>query len=172
MNYKECPICFEKIGKIYKELECGHRYHFKCITLYEKFKNNENLNCSYCRNPYSIMKLRDRKKKLTPEEKIKKDSFVSHISNLILEVKIINNYNKNKKVILINKIFKCLIYEIDMLNDDRFDFKKKFIPTMISKLHFLKAEVDIYGPSNEKKISKKQYNLFNDNMTKILNLIV
>ena len=118
MANKECPICFDKIGKIYKELECGHRFHFNCITINEKLKEQKNLNCPYCRKEYSVMKLRDRNPKLTPEEQKRKKEFSNIIKTKLNYVAL--ESDKSKKVVIVNSIFSIIISNVDMIKDIKF----------------------------------------------------
>ena len=45
----DCSICLCKNGKIYRELECGHRFHHKCLSLCLTKQ------CPLCRSPYENM---------------------------------------------------------------------------------------------------------------------
>ena len=165
MGTKECPICYEKLGKNYKELECGHRYHFKCITTYEKIKASKNecdLSCPYCRKKYSNMKLRSELDfKLTIEEEINKSKFVSTIFDLLNQIE---GKDKNKKLIIINKIFSTIIDNVKILKDKKFGFEK-FVPVIINKVNELSLEIsDIY---KDNIVSKTQYLKFEKNKKKI-----
>jgi hypothetical protein len=164
MVNKECPICYEKLGKLYRELECGHRYHLKCIAFYEKLKNQKDLNCPYCRKSYSNMKLRERTYKLTSEEEIKKSEFVSSLIYLMNEIE---GKSKNKKIIIINNIYNNILSNAEMLKDRKFGFEK-FVPVMIHKVGEL--SLDLSNIYNDKKISKKQYDIFENNKNKIESL--
>ena len=159
MPNKECPICFEKIGKIYKELECGHRFHFRCITIYEKLKEQENLNCPYCRNEYSVMKLRDRIPKLTPEEQKRRKKFSNIIKSKLNDVAL--ESDKSKKVIVVNSIFSIIISNVDMIKDIKFGLKPKFLNVVLFKLSEL--SLDVNNQYNNNKISKKDYDIFYNN---------
>lgn len=164
MASNECTICFEKLGKTYKKLPCGHKFHFGCITIYEKLKKNENLNCPYCREQYSVMKLRERITKLTKEEDFKKNELSLFLKQKLKEVE--SSKNKNKKTIIVNQIFNSLLKNIDLLKEPKYGFTSKFVPIMIHKLSELIFQVQVgYG---EKKISKKQHDLFINNRSKIL----
>ena len=164
MKNKECPICYEKLGRIYKELPCGHRYHYKCIKIYENLKKNENLKCCYCREPYRIMKLRDRK--LTGKEQNKKLIFCNSLKNLLNNVSI--NKELNTKVIVVNNIFKIIIKEIDMIKNQKFNFNT-LLPIVINKLSDLSFEINKLNI--EGKINEKQYSIFNKNKLKLEYLI-
>lgn len=159
MPNKECPICFEKIGKIYKELECGHRFHFNCITIYEKLKEQKNLNCPYCRKKYSVMKLRDRIPKVTPEEKKRKKELCNIIKSKLNNVAF--ESDKSKKVIIVNSIFSLIISNIDMIKDIKFGFKPIFSNVVLFKLSELSLEIN--NQHNKNEISKNDYDIFNNN---------
>lgn len=158
----ECTICFEKLSKIYKELPCGHKFHFGCITIYEKLKQNENLNCPYCRKQYSVMKLRERK--LTKQEELKKYELSLFLKEKLNEVD--SSKAKNKKTIIVNQIFNSLLENIDILKEPKYGFTSKFVPVIIHKLSELILQIQ--ECFEEKKISKKQYDLFINNRSKIL----
>jgi hypothetical protein len=160
----ECTICFETLGKTYKKLPCGHKFHFGCITIYEKLKQNENLNCPYCREQYSVMKLRKRKPKLTKEEQLKKDNLTLFIKGKLKEIE--TTTCKNKKTIIVNQIFNNLLENIDLLKNTKYGFTIKFVPLVIFKLSELIFQVQ--SGYDEKKISKKQHNLFMNNRSKLL----
>lgn len=162
MSNKECPICYEKLGKIYKELPCGHRYHFSCIKIYENLKKDKDLNCSYCREIYDNMKLRERKPKLTVEQEIKKNKFINAIKTSLIEVQ--ETSNKNKKLIISNNIFQLIISEMKMLNNKNFQFEN-FLITVKGKLNELSSDVD--NALIDGLISNKQYKIFYTNKNKI-----
>ena len=167
MSNKECPICFDKLGKIYKELECGHRYHFKCITTYERFKEQKDLNCAYCRKEYSVMKLRSRIPNLTPEEKKRKQEFTVNIKSKLNEV--IFESNKSNKVVIVNSIFSIIISNVDMIKDIKFGLKPKFLNVVLLKLSELSLDVNNAYSKNE--ISKTDYDIFYNNKIKIEHLL-
>ena len=134
MTSVECSICFEKLGKIYKELPCGHRYHFGCITICEKLKKNKNLNCPYCRQEYSVMKLRKRIIKLTEEEKLKKRNLSEYIKSKLEQTDATKSLNK--KVSYINKLYSHLIINFDILKDQKYNYTK-FLEDVTKKLLFI-----------------------------------
>ena len=51
----ECLICFENIKKNYVVLQCGHRFHQKCIQQWEYhlISRNQVLTCPCCRKEQS-----------------------------------------------------------------------------------------------------------------------
>lgn len=153
MSNKECPICFEKLGKIYKELPCGHRFHFGCIKTYENFLNNKDLHCSYCRTNYSVMTLRKRNPELSDLEKGRKVMFTNNIKFMLDEVA--STQDKNKKVIIINKIFYKIKKDIDMLINPKFKFKKLLI-VIKDKLNELSYDLN----NNDYNITDKEKDNF------------
>ena len=165
MSNKECPICYEKIGKIYKELECGHRYHFRCITLYEKLKDNNDLNCPYCRKEYSVMKLRVRIPNLTPKELKRKSEFSNNIKSLLNKIEF--EFEKSQKIIVINTLFSYIISNVNMIKDIKFGLKPKFLNVVLLKLSEL--SLDVNNVYNKKQISKKDYEKYYSNKIKIEN---
>ena len=68
----ECPICLEHMPKKnnYK-LDCGHRFHYKCLKMTQKqhFNYFNKFNeCPYCRTEYELpisMRLRSYNKQCT-----------------------------------------------------------------------------------------------------------
>jgi hypothetical protein len=43
-----CPICFETLGKIYRTIQCAHKFHHKCLKKCELKEENKH-SCPYCR---------------------------------------------------------------------------------------------------------------------------
>ena len=164
MCSNECTICFKKIGRIYKELPCGHKFHFGCITIYEKLKQNKNLNCPYCQKQYSLMKLRERIPKLTYEEKLKKYNLCIFIKDKLKELEFASC--KNKKTILLNQLFNNLLENIDLLKNTKYGLTIKLVPVIILKLSEL--IIQIQSCYEKKNISKKQHDLFMNNRSKLL----
>lgn len=110
------------------------------------------------------MKLRERTYKLTSQEEIKKSEFVLSLIYLMNEIK---GKSKNKKIIIINNIYNNILSNAEMLKDRKFGFEK-FVQVMIYKVGEL--SLDISNIYNDKKISKKKYDIFENNKNKIKNL--
>ena len=50
----DCLICLNKVHKNYNMLQCGHRFHSKCIQQWEHMLiyQGKPITCPYCRNKY------------------------------------------------------------------------------------------------------------------------
>lgn len=150
----ECPICYENLGKIHRVLQCGHRFHHKCL------KACENINatihrCPYCRQEYENICLRDRTK-LNKEEKKKKTEFVEYIKKYLRESE--NTTGKRPKFLICNIIFKRISEEKDMISKRKFGFSRRFIDVVKNKLIQLESEVNELRKNN--KISSTEHNKY------------
>ena len=90
-----------KICKIYRELSCGHKFHHKCLNIWEKYQDD--VSCPYCRSKYNNSALRSQTLSSSDEEK--KQSFIELIKEKINEVSLLSSLDKNNRLKLINSIF-------------------------------------------------------------------
>lgn len=160
---KDCPICYEKISKIYRELSCGHKFHHKCLNIWEKYQDD--ISCPYCRSEYNNITLRSQT--LSSSDQEKKQSFIGLIKDKLNEVSFSSSLDKNYKLKLINSILRIILINENMymLTTKKFGFQK-FVECIIWKLEELFEDI-------EKEVSKKtitdiQYNEFKSNRDLIL----
>ena len=66
MEKKECPICFDNLGRIYRTLQCCHKFHHKCLLKNETY-NVKPYKCPFCRQSYENIQLRNIAVKATEE---------------------------------------------------------------------------------------------------------
>ena len=131
----ECPICFEALGKIHRTIQCGHKFHHKCL---KKCESNEvnNHSCPYCRQQYDNMVLRKRIIFLTKKELEQKNKFISKIRQLLDECAASDG--RRNKFLKALQIYKTLYNNISILNNPKFQFNKfvvviKIIATNLSE---------------------------------------
>ena len=120
MQNSECAICYQNLGKIHRVLQCGHRFHHKCIKACET-SNAKIHKCPYCRQEYENICLRDRTKLLNTEEKKKKKDFTDYIRKYIDECQ--NTNGKKDKFLICKNVFKRIAEEKDMLSNENLVFK-------------------------------------------------
>ena len=125
LNKPICCICYENIGKIYRNLHCNHKFHHKCLKLCEK-SNNTIHKCPYCRQEYENIILRDRTSLITLSEKEKKENFVNYIQLKLKECKL--TLEVKDRLLIVNIIYKKIIKNINILLNPRYGF----IPTFNS----------------------------------------
>ena len=101
-----CPICYENLGKIYRTLSCGHKFHHKCLKNCEK-KDDTIHNCPYCRQEYENIILRKRITILSVEEKDIKKNFIKYMKEMLNMCESTNG--KVPRLLICNKIFKNII---------------------------------------------------------------
>ena len=125
----ECPICFEVLGKIHRTIQCGHKFHHKCL---KKCESNEvnNHRCPYCRQQYDNMVLRKRKIFLTKKELEQKNKFSTEIKQL-LDKCVIAKGVKNRFLNTL-QIYKKMYDNINILSNPKFEFNK-FLVVVKSK---------------------------------------
>ena len=150
MKQYECSICYENLGKIYRVLQCGHKFHHKCIKACENM-NTTIHQCPYCRQDYENICLRDR---LNEEERKRKLEFVSYIKKYLKDCE--NTSGKKNKFLICKIIFKRISEEIDMLSKSKFGFTKRFINVVKNKLIELDTNINELRKNN--KISLLEHN--------------
>lgn len=116
-----CPICFDALGKIYRTIQCGHKFHHKCLKKCESNEVNYH-SCPYCRQEYENMVLIKRKIVLSENESKKKTKFISDIKQLLNEC--IASKGKRNKFLMTLQIYKKLSKNINILNNPKFEFKQ------------------------------------------------
>lgn len=58
---EECIICYEELGSgDIALLECGHKFHNKCITDWSKKKKKSNIICCICDKKTQIINIEKR----------------------------------------------------------------------------------------------------------------
>ena len=152
-NERICPICFDNLGRIYRDLPCGHRFHHKCLKMTEK-KEATTHNCPYCRQEYENIKIRSRQNLLLSiKEKEMKVNFTTYIKTKLNECELASG--KKNRLIIANCIYKKICENISMLLDPRFGFKTRFTEVVKIKVNYNFDEVkDVY---KEMKITN-EYN--------------
>ena len=125
----ECPICFEALGKIHRTIQCGHKFHHKCLKKNESNEVN-NHSCPYCRQQYDNMVLRKRKIVLTKKELEQKNKFITEIKQLLNEGAASDE--RRNKFLKVLQIYKTLYDNINILNNPKFKFNK-FLVVVKSK---------------------------------------
>ena len=146
---KICPICFENLGKTHRTLQCGHKFHYKCLHENEKqtiSKNNLSVNncikhnCPYCRQEYTNMVLRKRVFELSQEEKEKQEEFSNKIKKLLSDCSIVKE--KKEKFMLALKIYEIVIKNKNMLLNKKFGFILKFVPVVKEKVKEIDEQIE------------------------------
>ena len=94
-----CPICYDNIGKIHRELHCGHKFHHKCLKQCER-KDTTIQNCPYCRQDYENIILRDRTYLLSISEKQIKTNFITFIKKKLYDCEMA--LGKKNKLLIVN----------------------------------------------------------------------
>lgn len=117
----ECPICFEALGKIHRTIQCGHKFHHKCLKKCE-FNEVNNHSCPYCRQQYDNMVLRKRKIVLTEKELEQKNKFISKIKQLLNECEA--SEGQRNKFLKTLQIYKTMSDNINILINPKFEFKR------------------------------------------------
>lgn len=148
----ECPICYEKLGRIYRTINCGHKFHHKCLIASEK--KDENIhNCPYCRCEYQNMILRERK--LTPKEKEIKEIFGKDVQKYIKEVQ--QTVGTQEKTLLILKLYEYLIKNVSIINNKKYKLKP-LKNVIITKTEDLAEQISLNV--GLKNIKEKDFELF------------
>lgn len=146
---KICPICFDNLGKMHRTLQCGHKFHYKCLHENEKqtlSKNNFSENncikhkCPYCRQEYTNMVLRKRVFKLTQEEKEKQKAFSNKIKKLLFDCSIVKERKEKFKLAL--KIYEIVIKNKNMLLNKKFGFVPKFVGVVKEKVKDIDEQIE------------------------------
>ena len=146
---KNCPICFDNLGKMHRTLQCGHKFHYKCLHENEKqtlSKNNFSENncikhkCPYCRQEYTNMFLRKRVFKLTLEEKEKQNAFSNKIKKLSSDCSIIKE--RKERFMLLLKIYGIVIKNKNMLLNKKFGFIPKFVRVVKEKVEEMDEQIE------------------------------
>ena len=150
-----CPICFDNLGRIYRDLPCGHRFHHSCLKMCEK-KEATIHECPYCRQEYENIQLRNRQNlSLSIREKEMKVNFTTYIKTKLNECEITSG--KKNKLLIVNCIYKKICENISMLLDPRFGFKTRFTEVVKQKVNYNFDEIqDLY----EKGEITNEYNEF------------
>lgn len=117
----ECPICYENLGKIYRTIQCGHKFHHKCLKTCELKEKNKH-SCPYCRQEYENILLRNTTKDPTEKELKQRDKFILDIKKLLDECEA--ETEKKNKIFKIIKIYKTFTQNISILNNPKFQFNK------------------------------------------------
>ena len=167
MRSQECSICYEKLGRIYRELSCGHRFHFKCLNLYETYKNNKLLTCPYCRESYRNIVLRER---LSKREIEKKRNYVHIIYQQFNKIYNMESLNKNDIVKEMNHLFKLILLKdnLDLILNRKYGFLK-FEQAIYSKISELNNDINKYFSLDEINYETyKEFNSIKKNLDKSL----
>ena len=154
MKHSECAICYENLGKIHRVLQCGHKFHHKCIKACEN-TNTTIHQCPYCRQDYENICLRNRNI-LNKEEKKKKTEFVSYIKKYLKDCE--TTSGKREKFLICNIIFKRISEEINILSKSKFGFSIMFINVVKNKLIELDPEINELKTNN--KITSSEHNKY------------
>jgi hypothetical protein len=144
MEKKECPICFDNLGRIYRTLQCCHKFHHKCLLKNETY-NVKPYKCPFCRQSYENIQLRNRTYKLTIEEKKKKKNFYNDISNLIENINCEANILFHIK--LLYSFFEYILKNIKMLTEIKYGFRK-FIKVLVEKIYQFQYKIDNHIENN------------------------
>ena len=145
----ECPICYELLKNKYVKLNCGHKFHHKCLELW----SNVNKICPYCRCDidYTLKRYKTRS-----YYKLNRDDLVERIKNLLneiekapilkelaaVEVFITLNVNSDELILLGKKFNLVCLAKIKELNNTlKNKIEKKSIPIILAEL--LKYEMNI-----------------------------
>ena len=152
-NERICPICFDNLGRIYRDLPCGHKFHHGCLKMTEK-KDATIHNCPYCRQEYENIKLRCKQNLLlSNKEKEIKGIFITYIKTKLNECQLASG--KKNRLIIANCIYKKICENLSILLDPRFGFDKRFTEVVKIKVNYNFDEVkDVY---KEMKITN-EYN--------------
>ena len=158
-----CSICLCTNGKIYRELECGHRFHHKCLS------QCLTKQCPLCRSPYENIVTRASILSLSDKLLLKK--FVSEMIPILNEFYVIK-YNEepqyiNKRLIIINKVFNKII-------EHKYIFYKKFgldnfITTIKERIIYINN--DIILEDNKCKITQQNIINYNKYSTRIIKML-
>jgi len=160
---ENCSICLYKNGKIYRELECGHRFHHKCLSLWLTKE------CPLCRRPYENIITRE--SILSSSDKLLLKKFISEMIPIINELNIIK-YNKapqyiNKRLIIINNVLKKII-------EYKYIFHKKFeLDNFITivKERIMYINNDILSEDTKCKLSQQNIINYNKYSTRIIKIL-
>lgn len=158
-----CSICLCKNGKIYRELECGHRFHHKCLS------QCLTKQCPLCRSPFENIVTRERI--LSSSDKLLLKKVLSEMTFILNELNIIK-YNIepqyiNKRLIIINKALKKII-------EHKYIFYKKFrldnfITTLKERIIYINN--DIMLEDNKCKITQQNIINYNKYSTRIIKIL-
>lgn len=164
MNHKECLICFDKLPKCHRVLPCSHKYHFKCIKMWEqkidkndKYKINKNTkyNCPYCRQEYSNMTLRKREipEGYTYQEYCLKKEFTSLVKKYL--EKIVNVYTKIQRINLNIDLFNILITKkyLNLIKNKKETYEH-FVNVVLKKIIELRKDITRFYKDKEITIKK------------------
>ena len=158
----DCPICYDKLGRVYRTLSCGHKFHHKCLKLSE---NDSRYYCPYCRLEYNNMILRSQI--LSEKDQEIKDIFVKKIKNLINNV--LSKEEKNSKLLILIQIYEVCLNNIFILNTKKFKMDK-FLD--IFKKKSKELEEECITELNNNFLKKKDVNKFLNYKKKILKLLI
>lgn len=154
-----CPICLDSLGKMHRTLQCGHKFHFKCIKHNENSQTDTNeFSCPYCRQEYENMILRERK--LNKEQEKQKEIFVDYIKEKLNEI-LLKSDKKDKFYVVID-IYRKIIEKqnISMLLDHKFGFLPNF--TEVAKKKIIEISFDAEELFENKTITQDEYSNFNN----------
>ena len=142
-----CSICLKRNNKSSEVLSCYHKFHTKCLSIYEHINiiNSEQVNyihsCPYCRTKYNHISENTRNNLEKRKTKI--------INYLIKKLTDIVLYNDSDKIDTIIKIYSTLIDNINItkyFNDsfrDMIKYKTNEIKNLIDNFK-LDTHIDLH----------------------------
>ena len=137
-----CGICLLKINATTFNLECGHKFHMKCLLYWRKecTKNNQIFICPYCRKRISQVRTKN--------------------SSCIIKIKdfydvLGNKLSKNNKLVCMTVLFQIFLDYYPILHRNTF-----FLNSLKERLPTLKEEVIVISNNIKPEIKPELKNNF------------
>lgn len=160
-----CAICLQSNNASSITLSCGHRFHSKCLSVYEHISIMDNsdkpITCPYCRGEYSHIAHRTRNNIIT-----RKQVVINELLNTL------NKINNSKKIEKYNSLYHLYITLNSNIHLIKY-FNQRFKDVVIHKTNTFKDRINDIELDDETDFDSNKINYnHKGNLIKLMNKFI